>query len=117
MSHLNNVPQDCASYVWLATMSPQRRQQLDERIQLATAEAMREDAKATVSIKIEILPNKEQERADLGTTVNVGLPAVSGAGAPVSVFAPTGAIAAFGEKVPARKGRLASVSHIGDDDK
>jgi hypothetical protein len=115
VSHLNNVPSDCASFVWLATMSPQRRQQLDERIKLATAEAMREDAKAAVTIKIEILPNLEQERADLGTTVNVSLPAISGAGAPVSVFAQTGDIAAFGEKVSGRKGKLASVHNIDSD--
>ena len=111
-----NIPEDSATLVWLRTLSPDRRQQLDERIELAMQMAMKQDAAASVSITIGIIPNLEQERADLATTFNATLPKVSGAAAIVSVFAPTGKIAVFGEKVAKKGGRLASVSRLGGSD-
>lgn len=112
---MNHVPTDSASFIWLSTMSPARRQQLDERIQLATREAMRNDSKSSVSITIEIIPNVEQARAELGSTFAVALPKLTGASSPVAVFAETGDIAEFGERIPSgKKASLASVHNINE---
>ena len=112
---MNHVPTDSASFIWLSTMSPARRQQLDERIQLATREAMRNDSKSSVSITIEIIPNVEQARAELGSTFAVTLPKLTGASSPVSVFAETGDIAEFGERVSSgKKPKLAQVHPINE---
>lgn len=112
---MNHVPLDSASFIWLSTMSPARRQQLDERIQLATREAMRNDAESSVTVTIKITPNVEQARAELGSTFAVALPKLTGASSPVSVFAETGDIAEFGERVSSgKKPKLAQVHPINE---
>ena len=92
-------------------------QELDERIELAMMEAMKREATASITIQIGIVPNLEQERADLTTSFDVKLPKITGGSAVVSVFAPTGKISVFGEKVTkkgggrlAGEGRLTSIS-------
>mgnify|MGYP006992415811 CR=1 FL=1 len=112
-----NIPEDSATLTWLRTLSPARRQELDERIELAMMEAMKREATASITIQIGIVPNLEQERADLTTSFDVKLPKITGGSAVVSVFAPTGKISVFGEKVTkkgggrlAGEGRLTSIS-------